>query len=497
MWIPWAVCLSFVGLSYWRLHDGNQATGAPAKRDCYVMSANFLGIALLGLASLAWSRLKPEPRTPATADDTADLSKPPKPKAHKVYLTRLKVFLTFIVIAHHVCVYFTKGGFHLLFLSDVPWGGPVSDKDKIMDQPGPSYRVYNILGTWFEWLNQPYFMAAFFLISGLFCPGSLNRKGLAAYTVDKIVRLGGPYVLYSVALGPATDAMNLAYAEYPVEYHFAQGPGWFILWLLNWSLIYGLLAGARRQFLPNLRVQLAMPHPLVLPPALGLVGGMTMWLVHTEWKLGEQGYRSVGGMQNWIYGLGIQLPFFLFGVTAGHFDWLEHLEQMKVWVAWTLRCYTLAWCMYLMIGYGERTIPLKVVVQRGHGYILWSSAEATYAFGMTLTQIQLFHQYFNKSTPSKLMRHASGAAYGVYLVHLPILYFWTIIYLELLKASRVPIAFRRDHFMVYSLDKQGNPQLLDGCVVWLGFFFLLIATNLVSWPLCHYLKKLPVLEKML
>ena len=140
MWIPWAVCLSFVGLSYWRLHDGNQATGAPAKRDCYVMSANFLGIALLGLASLAWSRLKPEPRTPATTDDTADLSKPPKPKAHKVYLTRLKVFLTFIVIAHHVCVYFTKGGFHLLFLSDVPWGGPVSDKDKIMDKPGPSYK---------------------------------------------------------------------------------------------------------------------------------------------------------------------------------------------------------------------------------------------------------------------------------------------------------------------------------------------------------------------
>ena len=45
------------------------------------------------------------------------------------------MFLTFIVIAHHVCVYFTKGGFHLLFLSDVPWGGPVSDKDKIMDQP--------------------------------------------------------------------------------------------------------------------------------------------------------------------------------------------------------------------------------------------------------------------------------------------------------------------------------------------------------------------------
>lgn len=68
-------------------------------------------------------------------------------------------------------------------------------------------------------------MAAFFFISGCFCPASLDRKGFRDFVLSKILRLGGPFFLYSMALGPGLLALTMKYAGAPqIRYYVYLGP---------------------------------------------------------------------------------------------------------------------------------------------------------------------------------------------------------------------------------------------------------------------------------
>ena len=543
MWLPWAVCFGFAALSYWRYHDVSEVSGLPAQVHCYFGAVNFLFLALVGAACLAWPRDEvreadgaketgfavvidaregggPQSKTgeeggegrrvqleghaqviPSGAPSSSPLEggAPRKKRSTMAYLTNLKTFLTFMVVGVHVCTVFNRSGFNLAFLRQVPWDDKgETAANKILDEAG-SYRAYLVLGIWFEYLNQNYFMSAFYLISGLFCPKSFCRKGFRAYTIDKLVRLGGPYLLYSGFVGPLTDNIFFAHMERHAEWKFQQGPCWFLLWLLNWSLMYAAVAQLKQFLLPNLKLRLSMPHPLVLVPALGVGCGSIMLAVCRVWRLNQQGYSSVGGMFSWEIGLGLHLPFFMLGIVAGSNDWLKGLEQMKVWVAWVLRVFVLGMCAFFFVAYGSSTIPLNAIeVARGFEDFGWCVAVGTYAVGITLCEVQLFHQYFNGSPPSKLARQASTAAYAVYLLHLPVMFAASMVFIEILKAADVPIVYSDNNIQqIYTLGDDGKPKLLDGTYVWPGFFFVLVLTNLVTWPLSYFVRKVPVLSKML
>merc|ERR1712102_89909 len=84
-------------------------------------------------------------------------------------------------------------------------------------------------GFWFTFVNQDYFMATFFLVSGLFCPRSLDRKGFRKFVVDKLVRLGGAWLLWTMLLGPLMWLMVSAYAGQPLGWAYDQGTVWFVL----------------------------------------------------------------------------------------------------------------------------------------------------------------------------------------------------------------------------------------------------------------------------
>ena len=46
-----------------------------------------------------------------------------------------------------------------------------------------------------------------FLVAGLFTAPSLDRKGVAAYTRDRVLRLGVPYLVYVLAVQPTVTYM--------------------------------------------------------------------------------------------------------------------------------------------------------------------------------------------------------------------------------------------------------------------------------------------------
>ena len=141
------------------------------------------------------------------------------------YIDWLRVSLIVLVVAHH-------GG-----QAYGPTGGawPVFENERT-----------GLLGPFFA-VNAGFFMGLFFLISGYFVPGSIQRKGLAHFIFDRMIRLGIPLLIVGfgifalIGYGDATSDQDFwtYYVEtYIGEWQVQYGPLWFVFHLLVYSLIY-------------------------------------------------------------------------------------------------------------------------------------------------------------------------------------------------------------------------------------------------------------------
>ena len=97
------------------------------------------------------------------------------------YLDNLRIYLTVLVILHHAALAY--GG-----------AGNWAVQDPAVDEISP------IFLTFFNALNQSYFMSAFFLLAGYFTPRSLERKGPKQFLIDRLVRLGIPILVYTTII---------------------------------------------------------------------------------------------------------------------------------------------------------------------------------------------------------------------------------------------------------------------------------------------------------
>merc|ERR1712188_135619 len=516
MWLALAISLLFFAEAAWRF--AIEGTSVAGRADAIFNGVNLVLFGLLGLGCLfwptiaSWFRPKEEnedvsvvvdsgapvaaPAPPPAASpkqdkslksldvESGDVVAPAPaatPKRKVTYLTNVKTFLTFIVVTHHtVCI----------FAASAADGIQTTLVDKQNMSSLQNSSSFLTGAVWFMNINQGYFMAAFYFISAYFCPKSLDRKGFRSFCIDKLVRLGGPFILYSTLLGPMMYLWCQAYAGAPLEYNYQEGPPWFILWLLNFSIIYAVGA----QFLP--KVQFSMPHPLLLtagvgPVLCGIYYGME---VATDSMYPVTGpYDFIGGMVQWQYGLGLYVPFFLAGIVGGRNDWVKSIEEMKTWVVWTLRVIVVGFWVTKFLSTAQYTIPIPGI-QNFDSLLFGSLFPPFYAIPMTLALMQFFYQYFNGTPQSWLMRNAGIAAYAVYVIH-PLIYCaFMIAFVQILKTAGVPIVFYGLTYFTVGAD--GQPTYLPDGYVWGGWVFVLVLTQCAVWPLAHFMRKLPILNKM-
>merc|ERR1711871_1609177 len=279
MWLATVISVLFFAEAAWLI--AKPVADGSGRASAYFNAANFILLGLLGLGCLFWPRRKDEDdNSPAGAEQvvvvvdstpaadgksTNDSAKDAPteapteapPKRQVIYLSNLKTFLTFIVVTFHVACYFSIAAADGLQTYSF-------DPEKFL-AGGGTIRSFTLPGLIFVWMNQFYFMAPFYLISAYFCPRSLDRKGFRKFVVDKLVRLGGAWLLWTMLLGPLMQLIDMAYAGQPLSWAYDRGPTWFVLWLLNFSVVYAAIA----QFIPT--VKMSMPHPFIL-----LVIGMAL-----------------------------------------------------------------------------------------------------------------------------------------------------------------------------------------------------------------------------
>ena len=149
------------------------------------------------------------------------------------YLDNLKVLLVAAIIAAHSVLGYTgyKGSWPYQDVREVSLSSVSQAILAIPLMPGVLFA-----------------MGLFFLMSGLVTPGSVARKGPERFARDRIVRLGIPLAIWTLAVWPAMlVARDRAGGWHDISFWdevmhrqppFEPGPMWFVEVLLIYSLGY-------------------------------------------------------------------------------------------------------------------------------------------------------------------------------------------------------------------------------------------------------------------
>jgi fucose 4-O-acetylase-like acetyltransferase len=334
---------------------------------------------------------------------------PPKATSRLLFVDNMRVFLTILVILHHLMVIYAGSG------------------DWIYNE-GREDVVTNAIGTWFCAVNQAYFMGLFLLISAYFVPGSYDRKGAGRFLKDRLIRLGIPLAVYCWIVRPLFLYVGLAmrgdlraplWGWFPRQYFrdygiIGGGPLWFIETLLIFSLLYVLwrLLARPRPAQPALETRFPGSASITL---LALLVGVASFLVRL--------WRPVG----WAFTpLNLQLPFFaqyialfVVGLIAYRRNWFLGLPDSvgRRWLAIAVLLILLFPVMALAGGVVADDTPfLGGWHWQALAYALW---ETFLCVSMCIGLLYLFRRYANRQ--GGLEKFLSRNAYTAYLIHEPVI----------------------------------------------------------------------------
>jgi Acyltransferase family len=337
----------------------------------------------------------------------ADVHAAPRAKTRNAALDRARTFLTLVVLLHHAVIPYT----HFGHTDPRSWIG----FDAV------------VLAT------DSFFMAMFFFLSGLFTWPGIGRKAPHVFLRDRLLRLGLPFAIAAVTLIP------IAYYAVELRLHpgttfaafwwktvtvgpWPSGPLWFIWVLLVFDLTASLLYRISATLVdPINRMSLkGFDRPavfygfLVAVTAIGYIP-LLVYFGANRWF--EFGPFSVQASRLLLYAF-----YFFVGVGVGAANFNRGIlsedgglpKGRWLWLIATLVPYVLMWVMIAIkreILGNPNTLPDWYQAVYGLFYVLFSAA-------ILLTILAFF--LHSKAPGPNLLDRMQADAYGIFLVHYPI-----------------------------------------------------------------------------
>ena len=318
------------------------------------------------------------------------------------YVDNLRILLTVLVLAHHSAL--TYGPLPLWY-----WTEPSSS-------PSGIALMLLVIG------NQFYFMGFFFLLSGLFVPGSVDRKGPGAFARERLLRLGVPLVAFWLVARPVLHLpgwpARRAEGESFVHYWFTvgdPGPLWFVEVLLVMSLAYAAFRALRGRLatgsgLADAGEQAAVearPRPIRFRAFAGVVGLLAT--ATFVWRLAVPvgTYWELGGLPTPAY-LPQYVLLFVLALLAGRRGWLAALTVRQGRVAFVVALVSLG------LAFGTTVL----VSEPGAGLLVQAGAalaENVCAVSMIVALLVLFRERF--AGQPAWARMAAQNSFAVYVIH--------------------------------------------------------------------------------
>lgn len=334
--------------------------------------------------------------SPATPRATVAPSKPDR----LFFIDNIRVFLTALVILHHLMVIYAGSG---------SWIYNENQQDDITA----------VIGRWFCGVNQSYFMGLFLFISAYFVPGAYDRKGAGRFLKDRLIRLGIPLALYAWVIRPLwyyyTFRVSGSFWNWYVEDYFRYfgyiggGPLWFIEVLLIFALFYALYRTIR-------------PRPVERIP--DTVFPRERWIILFAFLLGIASFvvRLWFPRDTSITELNLQLAnfpqyisLFILGLVAYPRNWFATLPD-KTARRWMIVALALS-VLPLLVGFD--TNPQADGGTEMIFDLISAWWESFMCVAMCMTVLYLFRRFFNQQ--GRLAGWSSRNAYAAYLIHEPVI----------------------------------------------------------------------------
>jgi glucan biosynthesis protein C len=329
-----------------------------------------------------------------------------KPRTRLYYLDNLRIYLTVLVILHHATLAYGGNG---------NWGVD----DPAVDEISP------IFLTFFNAVNQSYFMSAFFLPAGYFTPRSLEKKGARRFLIDRLIRLGIPILVYTtIILNFTIWFLSVAYRRVPFgigDLVLVYEPGhlWFLQALLIFAVIY-VLFGALVKRTSIQPVQLYVdrfPPDATIWICIGVLTALT-FVEHLIWPVGKAIFL------NFQAGFFVHYIFCLFvGVLAYRGNWFQRLSkaQARRWGTMSLVVILSFFPIMILGGALEGEAGLAKFM----GGLHWQSLALSFWFSFLMIGIIVYLLYFFRerlNRVSPLAQSMAANVYTVYIIHQTVLY---------------------------------------------------------------------------
>jgi hypothetical protein len=462
---------------------------SPMNLRCCTSKENHNGVRDLERAS-------PDPRTKDLPEykvcvpvSPGDMNKASgKPKLY--FIDNIKIFLTLMVVITHTAQVFR--GIQPLSV-----------------EGSPGY--YNTFTSGLEELNQAYFMALFFLLSGYFVPSSLDRKGLRMFIADKMKRLGLPAIMWFLCLGPLMIFLIDCAFGLASSYHFNTtiGPHWFLLWLLPFSIMYALFAQYTTCTCPR---WVKLPGACGLL-ALGLVLGFVQFVFSTYFNIWEG--RNFFLFNPFFAQGPFYVAFFAAGIAAKRNDWVSQLASLDGCSLWALRLLSIIFAALIIFRKQWQEVltassnKATSMEQESNFWLMlcvWAVVQCVFGVVVSVLEVELFHRCLNCGGGS-IHRFLTDSIYGVYLFHVPVEQFfaWTYGTLILEQGIGKELTYRLGPWCFLRFKCLADESVLHVVIttpieesqLWFGWAYTTVLTLLVVLPLTYFLRKLPVLRDIL
>ncbi|MFX1548427.1 MAG: acyltransferase family protein, partial [Promethearchaeota archaeon] len=288
-------------------------------------------------------------------------------------------------------------------------------------------------------INSSFFMAAFFLLSGYFTPGSYNRKGSVVYLKDRFIRLGIPFLSFVTIIIPLLIYYR-NFTVFGVEYSLLEfytlllkkgiilnaGPLWFVQALLILAIFYTIwrVLTSTERFKTILvsqeHYQNYVPSIKQIFLVIALVGLLT-FLVRifipsdspVELISPIIFYLPLGDFISYV-------SMFILGIVAYQQNWLSRISesQGKFWLKVVLGSIIILIGFIFLTGAFEDDISVYLGGLSWES-LLWSIWGSINCFAICISLIPIFRKKFNDQ--NTFTRMLSQNAYTVYIIHAPVL----------------------------------------------------------------------------
>lgn len=285
----------------------------------------------------------------------------------------------------------------------------------------------------FNTFSQAYFMGFLFLLAGYFVPLSYDKKGIAKFIKDRLVRLGAPLIFYIFIIDPFINFVLLErylsnspysftqfYSHYLKSLNFLGGTGplWFAEALLIFSIFYALFRFVKNNVIKSYAPDYLPSNKTIT--LLILLVSIFVFIIRLFYPINTAFYN-------------LQLCFFtqyivmfILGILCYRTNLLLRLPYkfgMK-WLKISLFGGFLLWVLMLALGGG-----LSGNDKAYYGGFYWQAAaygfwESVFCAGVSLGLIVFFRDKLNFR--NRLTGFLSDNYFGVYVFHAPILIFISI-----------------------------------------------------------------------